>query len=222
MTKPHPITTLPRHRAIRKAIVKLTRVRVNLARSFPHLIIAHYPETADTLAHTTHGRNFFSKMARKVVKGRNGRTYQSRRTQSTFESRFVLSVIAKTTHLGKTEKKSIASMSLGFSKDSVIVEAMQTKKGTNNLLNEFRRASKRQALDFVLKEVEQRAKELGFLEVKIRRPETLAFFDRPVVGKRNATPFERAEIRKNIMRLYNTIASRNGYRKENLFFVKKL
>ncbi len=113
-----------------------------------------------------------------------------------------------------------AWLGIGFKEDAVVIESMQTRKEARPALNSFRRLTKKQPLNFMLNQVEEHARELGFSEVKIRTPETLYFFQFP--HKVKTQTMSDKQIRAQMKILYARVASAQGYKREGIFYVKKL
>ncbi len=113
----------------------------------------------------------------------------------------------------------LAHVAIGFQKNTLIIEAMQTtKKHRRKNLNEFRRVAKELPLDFLLKQAEQTAKKAGLKEVRIRRPETLYYYAKP--ARHDGLTLE--QLQRNMRILYGRIARANGYKKELFFYTKRI
>jgi hypothetical protein len=150
---------------------------------------------------------------REIVLLCNFREEQKTRENTLLESRPKLKATAILGHLA-----------IGFEKDAIIIEAIKGPTTTNGkqkyrtLLNEFWRITKQKPLEKMLQEAENHAKSLGFKEIKIRRPETLCFYENPFIE--SDKPLN--EIRANMKILYGRIAKNRGYTKEEFYYVKKL
>jgi hypothetical protein len=172
-------------------------------------------------AYEKFGRKFLGSFAQdKIIIKKAGRQYIISKSNPSFESEHgvVIRVISK----DSLNKRGVmlARISLGFLENTLIVEAMQTGKEVNNRLNEFRRESKETALDFILKEIEKRAKSLGFNSISIRKPEMLYYYNNPsILSSENIS---RKEIQRNMRKLYSRIAKRNAYERTARFFTKKI
>jgi hypothetical protein len=139
-----------------------------------------------------------------------------------FESIQTLQLRRSGEPFSKYEKN--AWISLGFEKNTLIIESMQTDKLSKTILNNFRRTTKKQALNYLIEEAEKHAKKRGLTQVKIRKPQTLGWYQDPYVPEllpNSKMPNER-EIRANMRILYRRVAKRQGYLEEEFYYTKKL
>ena len=117
-------------------------------------------------------------------------------------------------------REQIAWVNIGFEKDSLIIESMQTIKRKRKYLNDFRRITGgKPALDCLLEEDELTAKRRGFKFVKIRSPESLYYYSVPVLMRTRLTE---KQARRQMKILYQKIALRHGHKKMGLFYIKEL
>jgi hypothetical protein len=192
------------------------------------------------------GRRFCETFRAQRFQGRNQRTYNINLSQfGVFESDRELSVTCTLPseqaakfdseqfgHLGRVQiTVNLGNMPIGFERDSLIVEAIKgTSKRFNPLANDFWRTTKQKPLDKLLEEAEKQAQTLGFSEIKIRRPETLYYYETPWVTEPEMLPpnwveikaKKQREIRANMRILYGRIARNHHYTKEEFYYVKKL
>ncbi|MFA6064279.1 MAG: hypothetical protein WCW44_05475 [archaeon] len=188
---------------------------------------ARHHESATRFAYAEFGRGLLSKIKPIIIsKGTPigttpngaGKSFVVMPLGGTYEAEQTIGVIkgSEPNHFSRPQ----AWLGLGFKENAVIVESMQTRKEAIPALNAFRRATKKQALNFMLKEVEEKARELGFSEVKIRTPETLFFFHFP--HKVKSPTLSDKQIRAQMKVLYARVASAEGYKREGIFYVKRL
>jgi|GEM_PF-2390409 len=106
---------------------------------------------------------------------------------------------------------------IGFEEDALVIEAIQGKEKTEKTLkNEFWRTAKTPLLEFLLKTAEEHARSLGFSRVKIRRPETMYYYEKPF------TSADHHIVRKGMRKLYSQLATKFGYKKGKFFYEKNL
>ena len=171
----------------------------------------YYP-TASQEAIETHGKQFLINIRHKVIPGANNRVYFASIDDGYYESTKSLSV--------KFGEKPLAWLNIGFAKDTLIIESMQTKIEEKKLLNEFRRQTHNQpAIDYLLTMAEETARKSGYPTIKIRNPKTLYFYSRPAT--RGVVPAK--NIQRQMKILYQKIALRHGFKIEgHAFYVKHL
>ncbi|MEI7961507.1 MAG: hypothetical protein WCI04_04175 [archaeon] len=112
---------------------------------------------------------------------------------------------------------------------------MQNHFESKNSINAFRRIAKGgQPLQLMLGLVETHARKLGFKEIKIRRPETLFYYQSPLTHNRHTkatdeilvktgkTVSEEKFIRRQMKILYARITSQMGFVRGEFFYTKKL
>jgi hypothetical protein len=117
----------------------------------------------------------------------------------------------------------LASVALGFEKDTLIIEAIQENSKQKKLRNEFWRTTKTRPVERLFLEVEAHARKLGFKQIKIRRPETLYYYEHPVNETGGAHYHERkTEVQAGMRASYNKLAKKNGYTKGEFFYTKTL
>lgn len=123
----------------------------------------------------------------------------------------------------KNKRPKIATIALGFEKDVLIVEAIQENSEQKKLRNEFWRKTKTRPLEKLLAEAESTAKQMGFKQIKIRRPETLYYYLYPVSEVGTEHIFKRRkEIQAGMRVTYNRLAKQNGYTKGEFYYTKQL
>jgi hypothetical protein len=186
----------------------------------------HHP-SGSRFAYAEFGRGLLSKFKPIIISKKTQNTENQFATNNgfvvmplggTYEAEQIIGVIKgnEPNHFSRPQ----AWLGIGFKENAVIVESMQTRKEAIPALNSFRRLAKKQALNFMLNQVEEHARELGFSEVRIRTPETLYFFHFPHKVK-NPTLTDK-QIRAQMKVLYARVASAEGYKREGHFYVKKL
>jgi hypothetical protein len=162
----------------------------------------------------------------KKITSRSGRPFQIAQARDGYESNLALAIF--TGNSSKILEDKIASISIGFDKthNALIIEAMQTHANEareyKKYLNEFHRTTKRQAIDYLLTQMEELSKLNGYREIRIRRPETLYYYHRPASKTGQAYGAEIDIIRTQMRKLYDTIAQKHGYKKEEYYYTKKL
>jgi hypothetical protein len=130
-------------------------------------------------------------------------------------------------------KVSCAHANLGFTADSVIVESIQGEE--TRTMYSINRALGTPWPNFLLREVERNARAVGKKFVRIRRPETLHYYNEPAFSD---TPREdpqikgainskwlvkREKLQERMRKLYYSAAHKSGYRKMGSeFLVKKV
>jgi hypothetical protein len=169
-------------------------------------------------AYAKFGRDFFSRIKPLAFNGRNERRYYFGKDLPNYESKHTLTITCEPKVRYFLPTITLSWLSLGFEKKSLIIEGMQTRTDSKKWLNEFRRATKKQAIDFMLEKAEERARELGFEQIKIRKPEFLYWYQNASVpyGK------TKKQVQRQIKILYQKIALKYGYKIENNFYVKEL
>jgi hypothetical protein len=152
-----------------------------------------------------------------------GKSFAMYSKTSAYEATYEIILIAKEKTVQRHTKqiqawdRHLAHLRIGFEKNSLIIEAMQTEINVNNYLNSFRRATKEKPLDKMLKEAEQTARLVGFKQVKIRKPQTLFYYMNPA-----NTRLSDKSIQRNMRILYGRIAKANGYKEEEFYYTKTL
>lgn len=208
-------------RTLKKAKLKIKRELFNyqLKRTMglPTKRKAKY-SSAKRPAYLKFGKNFLTHVSQITFKDGGSRKYIFEVTEPYYESDFVLGII----HENKQGQSTIARLSTGFEKDTLIIESMQNSPNKNNLLNEFRRLSKKQTLQFMLDEVQRLAKERRFKEIKIRRPQTLYWYQKAIAADNLKNPLTRKQTQANMRTLYQKVALRNGFTTTPAFFVKQV
>lgn len=127
-----------------------------------------------------------------------------------------------------------ARAAIGFEKNAVVVESIQGLKPKPEM-NQLRRDLKTPWPNHLLHQIEAHARRCGFRYVKIRLPETLSYYKKPLqfstveIGGEvieyydNASPQQAEEIRKSMRLLYAQIAGANGYVSDGReFYVKRV
>ena len=113
----------------------------------------------------------------------------------------------------------LAWASLGFEREAVIVEAIQGQVNGKAKLEVFSSIFGKHWSKALLDIVEENAKKHGFKSVKIRIPESLAYYWNPV-GVTGIKTI--AKIRRDMRNHYNGLASALGYKRKGIFYIKKL
>jgi hypothetical protein len=206
----------------RRVLVKTQRFARNfqIKSAFAGGSQSHLSSIAAAYAHL--GRGLLSKM-KPIIISKNGQNNATRSfvvmpQGGTHEASQTLALIGGNTPNYFAPR--MAWLGLGFREKAVIVEVMQTKKENSTQLNTFRRMTGKQALNFMLQELERRAREVGFEEVRIRSPETLFAFQFPIKSK-NSTLTDK-QIRAQMKILYARVAKAEGYVREKFYYVKRL
>jgi hypothetical protein len=209
-------------RKIKKPIIKIISVKRKQAISKAIKKREKYTPfiTAEDQAYKKCGRSFLKNFKPIIFNGRNKRKYQILSAGRCSESANTISIkliMPETYH-----KNDIAHIGIGFEKNALIIEVMQTEnpQHSKKYLNEFRRTTKTQPLNWLLKQAETRAKQFGFKEVKIRAPETMKWYNDPWTWTNKTLNTE--EIRTNMRVLYNKIAKSEGYKRKGIFYIKQL
>jgi len=152
---------------------------------------------------------------RTVVEGKTG-SITVKVASARYESPVAI-VLERKQKSNRALARVIASAKLGFEKEAVIVEALQGGYKVIGSLEQVKLKTGMPWASFLLKQVEEHARENGFKAVKLRRPETLHYYQ---------APFVESEDREKVMSLMNALyystAKGMGYRKEKEFFVKEL
>ncbi len=86
---------------------------------------------------------------------------------------------------------------IGFSKNSVIVEAIQSEPGHQKRVEELNQQLGAHWPNVLLNSIESHARELGFDFAAIRGPETMHYYKRPLTGTVPAT--EQSKIRDQVL-----------------------
>jgi len=174
--------------------------------------------SASSESYKRYGREMLEGMPHRVFFGAAGRSYKINWNAFSIESNNAVEIVAGLPAQKGRVERSIAMVSVGFEKNAVIIEAMQANINAKTLLNEFRRAAKEKPLDKILQELEEISRKKGFRQVKIRRPETLDYFEKPV----NRLNMTTKQTRRQMKILYQRVALHNGYAPERFFYVKRL
>lgn len=112
----------------------------------------------------------------------------------------------------------IMEAKLGFTSRAVIIEAIQGVSGREDSVRSFERMSGMPLANLIMQNVEEQAYRCRFTQVKIRRPETLQWYNEPQVPD----GYDPELVRERMRKLYYGLARKMGYRKESNFFVKDL
>lgn len=118
----------------------------------------------------------------------------------------------------------IAHAKLGFTKDSIIIEALQGEKGKKEELIEFTKKTGKQAFNYLLERIEHTARCAEKKYVKIRVPESLYWYwnSKKYARVEGIGRKEIKELRKRMETLYSSISKNSGYKRTARFFVKEL
>lgn len=96
-------------------------------------------------------------------------------------------------------------------KNAIIIEVIQGRKKGEYQRNVFRSLTKSNWPTVMLEQIEKNARECGFKEIKIRRPETL-----------HAYQLQTPKVKEQMRKLYYSIAKALGFRKKGPYFEKNL
>lgn len=113
--------------------------------------------------------------------------------------------------------ESVGSLMLGFTRDSIIVDGIQGKKGKLEHMHAFNTAVQQTWADALFQRLEAHAKACGFKSIKILRPEYAYYYHFTGEGKPKSP-----EIQEHMRDLYYTIARHLKYTKEGKYLVKKV
>lgn len=117
----------------------------------------------------------------------------------------------------------IGEARIGFDREGVVVEAIQGMNGVKMELDEVKKKTGQSWTVNAVRAIEETAKEIGMRTVKIRLPETLYYYRRPVVSESPMSIHEVQEaIRARMRATYRSTARELGYREKKRFFVKYL
>jgi hypothetical protein len=171
--------------------------------------------TASSKAYLTHGRNFFGVFSTVKIQGRK-EIYTISSTPFVIESPHGLELTYSSTR-GNKKSGSLGKVGLGFTKDALIIEVIQGKKGTSPEQDRFRQTPKVNThwANYLLTLIEKQARELGFSEMKIRVPESLYSYH-------FSSASDMKRVRKEMDAFYYTLATACGFKQKGLFFVKSL
>lgn len=185
-----------------------------------------------------HGGFFLLSFPRQLLRGPKRTEFLIEPQQGNYESLIELRATAllraferipgqkKTVRLVKQAK--IASASLLFERNAVIIAAIkgepsariiQKDQTSKQLLDRLTTVAKMPWANYLVQQVEQHARQCGFREVRIAKPETLHYYREPY-GAKNPGDVER--IRKNMRTLYYNVAKAMGYTEKGDYFVKQL
>jgi hypothetical protein len=160
------------------------------------------------------GRSFIEKFNSRTIGKKNDRTYLIQADElGLYDSARQVQIICQE---GK-ENNYLGHLSLGFTKSGLIIEAIQGTMGKKQMQREFWRLGKKPIFEFMLHEIEEHAKKLGFRYIKIRRPETLYYYKKPYLKTKSDK-----EIRRSMRILYDKVARHAGYKKEEFYYTKAL
>ncbi len=201
-----------------RRVLRTTKIKFQLTRNQLTKPKSTRYLSARKKAYTKFGKNFFEQFEPIIFQGRNNRKYTFTTLAPHLESEYVLGITVQTKEKMRYFSNIISRLSIGFEKEALIIEGMQTRKSYKKKLNEFRRVTKKQTLDFMLEQAEERARKLGFKQVKIRKPEFLYWFQNPVPVE----DMTKKQVQRQIKILYQKIALRHNYKIEADFFVKDL
>lgn len=206
---------------------KIQKIKINLIRKnknkelkkFVKKSRSHFSQyhTTSFYNYENFGRNFFKEFKEKKINGKNKSfNIEKGRPTTSLESTHNILISIKENYFNKT----ISWVGIGFEKESLIIEVMQNNKyNDKKYFNDFRRTTKTQTLNYLLQTTEKHAKKLGFKQIKIRKPQTLYWFEDPSIKDTN---LNQKQIKQNIKILYNRIAKKEGYKEEKFYYTKKL
>ncbi|MEK6959314.1 MAG: hypothetical protein AABW59_04690 [archaeon] len=174
-------------------------------------------ETSSFGAYFMHGHSFFGGI-KPITFSKGTKSFTILPQGGTFEADQSIGLISGSNadHLATPH----AWLGLGFEKGIVIVESMQTRKDSTPQLNAFRRITGKQALNFMLQELEKKARESNFGEIRIRAPQTLYYYNFPHLSE--GTLMNERQVRAQMKVLYARVASAEGYKREGNFYVKRI
>jgi len=115
----------------------------------------------------------------------------------------------------------VAEALLTFERNAVVI-CLHGRRRAQPELERFRLAAGMPWAEFLVQKVEAHARACGFRQARIVVPETMHYYQTPFAEGRHATLEERRKIRANMKALYEGVADSMGYKKEGLFFVKRL
>ena len=172
------------------------------------------PPTSGKKAILKHGKTFMETFPEEQTKGEKGSIL--RITAGVAEGHHPVEI--RIEHVWKYRRgENVASLKLGFTRDSVIVNTIQGTAGAKEKMNEFERETNRRWADALFQRIEEHASACGFSFVKILRPEFIYYFH--LTGKGNP---KSKEIQEHMKSLYYTIAHHLGYKKEGKYLVKRV
>lgn len=199
-------------------IVWRKRIRGIVKESYLIREIAHR-ETAIQENVRLFGKLFLTRSKKRKIRGTN---YAAKLTKSRYESGIAYGI-------GQIANEEdpitiIASLKLGFEKQAVVIESIQGNREAKEKIVELNRALREPWANYLLRCVEEDARRAGYTQIKIRKPETLYYYNNPVLWTAEIHDYEKEaeKIQKRMREMYGLIAKKMGYRKELDFFVKDL
>ena len=141
---------------------------------------------------------------------------------ASFESGLCIGIYPRVSKLQSIQLTNpIAQIKLGFSRDAVVIEAIQGKKGMAKLIMQVNKDVGEPWPNYLLKEVETHARACGFKRIRIRRPEKMHYYKLPAFPDFN-DPTQVEKLRRRMRQLYSKAAEARGFTTEKDFFVKNL
>jgi hypothetical protein len=177
--------------------------------------------TAKAEAVERYGVDFVNRFPEKPIG--KGKEIRTRMTATMYDAHVGVSVSIGPRHYG--ERK------LGFTEDSVIIEAIQGEK--NRHMAPLNQRLGMPWANYLLHQIEENARVVGKKFVHIRRPETLLYYQRPAFPRipeydpedaRRTNPeyiLAREALQERMKELYYSVARRGGYKKVSAEFMEK-
>ncbi|MDD5148154.1 MAG: hypothetical protein PHH08_01685 [Candidatus ainarchaeum sp.] len=100
----------------------------------------------------------------------------------------------------------------------ILVDAIQGQRGTKNLRWAFKGFSKISWPNYLIRKAVETAREAGFAEIRITKPEANPHYRRHA----NETEAEAGERQKRMRALYSEVAKAEGFKEAEEFFFKKI
>jgi len=110
-----------------------------------------------------------------------------------------------------TSDRTLARIGIGFEGECVVIEVVQGRKRGETARNVFRSMVKSNWTTYLIERIEETAKESGFKQIKLRRPETLLAYQ-----------LQDSKTKEQIRTLYYSIAKAMGFETRWPYFEKKL
>lgn len=147
--------------------------------------------------------------------------------ESEFESPIGIGVFFREKRDQKPKDTCTGMIKLGFEKDTVIVEAMQGMPNSIRQIDKINRFLQQPWANFIISVIEKHAKKKGYKQVKIRKAETLHYFQKPYIKNKHSLSTIKYQVAVNrvqaqMKKRYHETALTLGYREEKYYYVKDL
>jgi len=201
--------------------VKSARIKMFLERGTTNVTSGRDKyDTATKKSYALYGRKLLDGFDIKTLCFSQGQEFRVSSHEPIHESQNALKLFSVGEKTLEKISGKVAQIGLGFAPEEVIIEAMHTNSYLKVELNRFRRATHTPALNYLLRMVEIKARGKGFKRIKIRRPETLRWYQTEKIFPSRGMTKKEAQAQMRI--LYNKIAKAEGYTKQGMFYVKEI